>query len=100
MKKIYFGDFHHYVIEQIKDIEDIEIEPYSMEWFLIRYLRKITKVTVEGNLEYTRVEGLMRGLIRFYVDNIDEHSDLGDRCLKIHDKYRATLRHQQTAKHA
>ena len=100
MKKIYFGEFHQYVIEQIKDIEDIEIEAYSIEWFLVRYLKRITKVTVEGNLEYTRVEGLMRALIRFYVDNIDEQSELGDRCLKIHDQYRATLRNQQTAKHA
>lgn len=99
MKTVYFGDFHEYVVEQIKDIENIEIEPYSIEWFLVRYLKRITKVTVEGNLEYTRVEGLMRALIRFYVDNIDERSNLGDRCLKIHNQYRITLRQQQTAKH-
>jgi hypothetical protein len=98
MKTVYFGDFHQYVVEQIKDLESAEYESHSMEWFLIRYLKRITKVTIEGNLEYSRVEGLMRALIRFYVDNVDEHSDLGDRCLKIHDKFRATLRQQQTTK--
>lgn len=98
MKTFYFGDFHEYVVGQIKELESIEIESHSTEWFLIRYLKKISKVTIEGNLEYSRVEGLMRALIRFYVDNIDEHSDLGDRCIKIHDKFRATLRQQQTSK--
>ena len=100
MKKIYFGHFHEYLVEQIKDIERTEIEPHTIEWFLVRYLKKIAKVTVVGNLENTRVEGLMRALIRFYVDNIDERSDLGERCIKIHNKYRATILQQQTSKYS
>jgi hypothetical protein len=31
-------------------------------------------------------------MIRFYVDNIDEQSELGDRCQKIYAEYRRTLR--------
>ncbi len=100
MKKIYFGDFHNYVNEHIKEINYDEIEPYTTEWFLLRYLKKITKITVEGNLEYSRVEGSMRSLIRFYVDNIEEPSELAERCIKIHHKYRATILKQQSSKYS
>jgi hypothetical protein len=99
MKKIYFGDFHLYVLEHIKEIESADIESYTTKWFLVRYLRKITNMTIEGNLEHTRIEGPMRSLIRFYVDNIDEQSDLGERCIKIHNKYRALLRKKQSSKY-
>lgn len=99
MKKIYFGDFHQFVLEHIKAIEKTDVESYTTEWFLLRYLKKITKITVAGNLEYSSLEGPMRSLIRFYIDNIDEHSDLGDRCLKIHDQYRTVIRKNQSSKY-
>ncbi len=100
MRIVYFGDFHLYVMEHIKEIEKEDIESYTTEWFLIRYLKKITKLTIEGNLEYSRVEGPMRSLIRFYVDNIDEQSELAERCIKIHNKYRALLRKKQSSKYS
>ncbi len=94
MRKIYFGDFRIYVVEHIKSIEAQDPEYQSTEWFLLRYLRKIEKnsnpPTTSG-----RVEGCMRGLIRFYVDTIDEKSELGDRCVKIYAEYRKTLRISQ-----
>ena len=99
MDKIYFGDFHEYVTGQINDIEHIDLESYTTEWFLIRYLKKITKLTIAGNLEHRSIEGPMRSLIRFYVDNIDENSELGERCIKIHNKYRATILKQQSSKY-
>lgn len=99
MKKIYFGDFRLYVISHIKEIEKTEIEAYTTEWFLLRYLKKITKVT-EGNKESTIAEGPIRSLIRFYVDNIDEKSELGDRCQKIHIEYRKLLRQKQSSKYS
>ncbi len=98
MRKIYFGDFRIYVLGQIKEMQKVEIEAYTTEWFLIRYLNKITKIT-EGSLEYTRVEGPMRSLIRFYVDNIEEKSELGERCIKIHNEYRNLLRKKQSSKY-
>tara|TARA_R110000782_G_scaffold13730_13_gene40328 strand:- start:2786 stop:3085 length:300 start_codon:yes stop_codon:yes gene_type:complete len=99
MKKIYFGDFRLYVIKHIKEIEKTEIESYTTEWFLIRYLKKITKVA-DGNIEYNIVEGPIRSLIRFYVDNIDEKTELGDRCKKIHLEYRKLLRQKQSSKYS
>ncbi|MCG8378071.1 MAG: hypothetical protein MI865_01210 [Proteobacteria bacterium] len=99
MRKIYFGDFRLYVLGHIKEIQQNEIEAYTTEWFLLRYLKKITKVT-EGKTEYTRVEGPVRSLIRFYVDNIDERSELADRCKKIHHEYRKTLYEKQSSKYS
>jgi len=94
MRKIYFGDFRIYVIEHIKSIEAEDPEYQSTEWFLLRYLRKIEK---NSNPPTTpgKIEGCMRGLIRFYVDTIDENSELGDRCVKIYAEYRKTLRFSQ-----
>ena len=98
MRKIYFGDFRHYVMGHIKEIQKLEVEAYTLEWFLLRYLKKITKVA-EGNKEYIYIEGSIRSLIRFYVDNVDENSELGERCIKIHQEYRKLLRENQSSKY-
>lgn len=94
MRIIYFGDFRVYVIEHIKAIDAQNPEYQSTEWFLLRYLSRLEK---RSNSPTTpgKVEGSMRGLIRFYVDMIDEDSELGDRCKKIYAKYRETLRYSQ-----
>lgn len=98
MRQIYFGDFRTYVTVHIKEIQNSDIEAYTTEWFLIRYLKKITKVS-EGTKDYDHVEGQIRSLIRFYVDNIDEKSELGERCLKIHQEYRKLLRQKKSSKY-
>ena len=94
MRQIYFGEFRVYVIEHIKAIEAQDPDYQSIEWFLLRYLRKIEKYsnppTTPG-----KVEGSMRGLVRFYVDMIDEDSELGDRCKKVYAEYRKSLRYSQ-----
>jgi len=91
MGTIYFGDFRVYVIEHIKAIEEQEPEHQSVEWFLVRYLRKIEKNS-NPPTSPGKVNGCMRGMIRFYVDMVDEDSELGDRCKKIYAEYRKTLR--------
>ena len=95
MREIYFGDFRTYVIQHMKQIETIDYELDSIEWFLLRYLRRIV-TSIESESGTGRVEGSMRSLVRFYVDNIDERSELGDQCMKIYDEYRKALRHSQT----
>ena len=94
MREIYFGDFRIYVIEHIKAIEAQNPEYQSTEWFLLRYLSKIEKSS-NSLTTPDKVEGCMRGLIRFYVDMIDEDSALGDRCKKVYAEYRKTLRFSQ-----
>ena len=99
MRKCYFGDFRLYVISHIKEIQQTEINAYTTEWFLLRYLKKITNV-MESRTEYTHVEGPMRSMIRFYVDNIDDKSELGERCRKIYSEYRKLLREKQSSKYS
>ena len=95
MKTIYFGDLRLYVINHIREIQRNDIKAYTTEWFLLRYLKKITDI-IEKKEEYNRVEGAIRSLVRFYVDNIDEKSELGDRCRKIHRRYHKLLRQKQS----
>ncbi len=95
MRDIYFGDFRSYVIQHIKQIDKNNCEPDSIEWFMLKYLKRVVNST-EGEDAFGRVEGSMRSLVRFYVDNLDERSELGDQCLKIYEEYRKTLRHSQT----
>jgi len=95
MREIYFGDFRAVVIQHIKQIEKLDYEADSIEWFLLRYLRRLVKSTEIGDAP-GRVEGTMRSLVRFYVDNIDQRSELGDQCMKIYEEYRKTLRNRQT----
>ena len=99
MRQIYFGDFRVYVLKHIKEIQKDDIKSYTTEWFLIRYLKKITKITEESYIEHSRVEGSIRALIRFYIDNVNEKSELGDRCQKIYNEYRAVLRKKQSSKY-
>lgn len=94
MREIYFGDFRAFVIQHIKKIEKLDYEADSIEWFLLRYLRRLVKST-EINDAPGRVEGTMRSLVRFYIDNIDPQSELGDQCMKIYEEYRKTLRNSQ-----
>jgi len=97
MKNIYFGDFRKYVSDYTSELDKNSYAIDSIEWFLLKYLRRIIKATeVEADNAPGRVEGSMRSLMRFYIDNIDEKSELGDRCMKIYDQYRKTLRHSQT----
>jgi len=97
MRKIYFEDFRVLVIRHAKEIQAGTPESHSMEWFLLRYLRRIIRETEEP-ASPGRVEGCLRSLVRFYVDNLEEASDMGRRCTEIYEAYRKTLRENQEQK--
>ena len=92
--ELYLGDFRVFVIERIRLIEQQEFESHSTEWFLLKYLRRIVKTT-EAPIRAGRIAGAVRALMRFYIDNVDEHSELGDQCIKIYNEYRKTIRTRQ-----
>lgn len=96
MKEVYFGDFRTFVIQQMKELEKTDYELDSVEWFLLKYLRRVVQSSEAETNAYGKVEGSMRALVRFYIDNIDEHSELGDQCVTIYENYRKTLRESQT----
>ena len=91
MREIYFGEFRLIVIQHIKAIEALGPQSHTTEWFLLKYLKRIAH---HANPPTTRgrLENCMRGLIRFYVDNIEENSPLGERCRFIYEAYVKTLR--------
>jgi hypothetical protein len=91
MGNIYFEDFRLLVYRHAREIEKGGPEAHTMEWFLARYLRRIIKAAEEP-ASPNRIEGTLRSLIRFYVDNLDENSDLGRRCTDIYEAYRKTIR--------
>jgi hypothetical protein len=89
--EIYFDELRLIVIRHTREIEALEPEYQSTEWYLLKYLNRITKNTLPPTTT-GRMENCMRGFIRFYVDNIDEQSLLGERCRNIYDAYKKTLR--------
>jgi hypothetical protein len=89
--EIYFDELRMIVIQHIREIEASDPENQSIEWYLLKYLKRITKNTLPPTIP-GRMENSMRGFIRFYVDNIDEQSVLGERCRNIYDAYVKSLR--------
>ena len=93
-KEPYFADFRLHVLEHIRLIEGQEYESHSTEWFLLRYLKRIEKCANPPSRRGD-MENAIRALIRFYVDNLEERSDLGTRCQTIYNEYRKCIRYQQ-----
>lgn len=91
MVEIYFGEFRLTVIRHIREIESAQPPSHTTAWFLLRYLRRIEKNANPPSMP-GRMQNCMRGMIRFYVDQIDERSELGERCRAIYDAYVQALR--------
>ena len=94
LKEVYYGDFRVVVLEHIRRIEAAAPEAYSTGWFLLRYLRRIARLTAEPGAEHG-VQSGMRSLLRFYVDQVEETSDLGDVCNQVFEAHRRSLRVQE-----
>ena len=97
MREVYFGDFRVFVIQHIKELEKGNHETDSIEWFLLKYLRRVVSSTEAEDNAYGKVEGAIRALVRFYIDNIDEKSELGNQCVSIYEQYRKTLREDHSS---
>jgi len=94
MSKIYFGEFRLILIQHIREVDAENPAYQSTEWFLLRYLRRVVKAT-EPPASISRLENSIRALVRFYVDMIEEQSELGERCRRINEEYRKALRMQK-----
>lgn len=94
MREIYFGDFRIIVIEQIKELKAQEPESHTTEWFLLKYLTRIEKNAIPPTTP-GKMENSVRAMVRFYVDNVDERSALGERCKLIYEQYRKTILESQ-----
>lgn len=87
----HFDDFRVVVVRHIKELTARGPEPHTVEWYLLRYVRRIHK-KIDVSLSPREVENSIRALIRFYVDEIDEGSELEQRCKDILASHRRSLR--------
>ena len=94
MSEIYFDNLRSLVNEYINTIKAREPESHSIEWFLLKYLKLIEKNSQTPAVP-GQVEGAIRSLVRFYVDNIEEYTELGDICTRVYNEYRRVLREHQ-----
>ncbi len=94
MGEINFGDFRRFVDGHIKEVYALNPESHSVEWFLLKYLRRIEKNAREA-VSRERLDNSIRALVRFYVDALEDDSPLSRRCLEVYDEYRSTLRSGQ-----
>jgi hypothetical protein len=96
MGEIYFGHFRAIVTQHINEIDTQNPEFQSTEWYLLKYLRRIEK-NADSPVSTAAMDNSIRALIRFYVDSIDEHSPLGDHCIRIYQEYSKTIRKSKQA---
>ena len=87
----HFDEFRLVLVAQIRELSALEPEHQTTVWYLLKYFRRIhKKVTVSTSAR--GVENTIRALIRFYVDKIDEGSELEERCKHVLRSHRRSLR--------
>ncbi len=84
-------EFRETLARHIKELMRGEPERHSIEWFFLRYLKRVAKRAEETPLA-SEASGAMRGLIRFYIDSIDQKADLTERFEDVLAAHRHALR--------
>jgi hypothetical protein len=83
-----YGDLRRIVITHIRLIEAGNPEPQSIEWFLLRYLRRIV-AGCEASASPHALENSMRALLSFYAGRIEQRSELAEYCIRIIEAHRS-----------
>jgi hypothetical protein len=84
-------EFRDQIRQHVRELEESDLEPYSNEWFFLRYLYRLRK-TALANRSPRACSSIMKGLLRFFIDSIDERSSMAERFRDIHESYRHALR--------
>jgi|TARA_B110000263_G_C14793251_1_gene278540 hypothetical protein len=87
----HFDEFRVVLVAQIRELTASQPEIQTTAWYLLKYFRRIHK-KVAVSTSAREVENTIRALIRFYVDKIDEGSDLDLRCKNVLHSHRRSLR--------
>ena len=90
-----FVEFRELLQRHIKELERVYPERYSIEWFFLRYLRRVSKHAFAADSPKA-CSGAMRGLTRFYVDTIASDSDLEVLFEEVLESHRYALRMERT----
>lgn len=87
----HFDEFRLVLVAQIRELTASQPDYQSTAWYLLKYFRRIHK-KVGISTSAREVENTIRALIRFYVDKIDEGSELDERCKDVLRSHRRSLR--------
>jgi hypothetical protein len=86
-----FVEFREIVQRNVKELESVYPERYSIEWFFLRYTQRVAKRALKGESPRDS-NGAMRGLTRFYVDMVANESSLSARFEEVLESHRNALR--------
>ena len=75
----------------VRELERSYPERHTREWFFLRYVKRVHKRAHDDDTPRACLSA-MRGLTRYYVDSIDEDSELGKRFEEILECHRYALR--------
>ena len=84
-------EFRDQLRRHVRELEESDLELYSSEWFFLRYLYRL-RTTALANRSPRACSSVMRGLLRYFVDSIDENSKMGERFREIYESHRHALR--------
>ena len=84
-------EFRETLARHIKELTRSEPERHSVEWFFLRYLKRVAK-RAEDTPMASEVSGAMRGLLRFYVDSAAQNTALTARFEDVLAAHRHALR--------
>ena len=88
-------EFRELVQRHIKDLERSYPEEQSTMWFFLRYLKRLRKCALTRT-QARACDGAMRSLTRFYLDRVDEPSDLSWRFDEILESHRHAMRREHS----
>ena len=84
-------EFRETLARHIKELSRRDPERHSIEWFFLRYLKRVAKCA-EATPKASEVSAAMRGMTRFYVDSIADDSELTERFEDVLAAHRHALR--------
>lgn len=86
-----FIEFRELVTRHVREVEQRQPEELSTEWFFLRYLRRLRNRAM-GYDSPRDCMALMRGMTRYYVDEVEADSELARRFEEILECHRFALR--------
>lgn len=89
-----FDEFRVVLVRHIQELTAARPDAQSTDWYLLKYLRRIHRKVVVSTSP-REVDNTMRALIRFYLDAIDEGSELEVRCTELLKFHRRSLRSER-----
>lgn len=88
-------EFRETLARHIKALIRADAERYSVEWYFLRYLRRLATLA-QATPHASDVNGAMRGITRFYVDCLAQDPALTERFEDVLAAHRHALRAEQS----